>query len=472
MDYPIELKTKARGFFTKAAEVAYTLNYDYAIELYLDGLSIWPTALEEGHKHLREIALRRQGAGGKKAGFGDRSKYKKSSGKHPKDAMLKEEYLLSKDPSNQSHMIGLIKVALEAEYESVAVWMSDILFENNLHTEKPSFNTYIFLRDTYAKTLVYNRALQACQLAIQLKPHDSNLQDWLRDLSAQATLQKGRYDDDSDFRSSIKDREDQERLQSQEAMVRSDNVMEREINEAQQEYEAEPKEPGKINRLVTALCHTEKEDRENEAIQILEKAYKELEQFRYKQRAGEIQIKQHHRRARQLFNAFKQDPKSKELAQKLAQANRAQLEVETAHYESCVRNYPTDLRLKYEYGKRLMMARQYDEAIPLFQEARSDPRNRIAALSGIGGCFFYKKWYSDAVETFEQAYELLENKESAIAKELLYNLGRSHESNENMEEALNYYRKVAQIDYNYRDARKRVDTIRQQQQDGKGSDKK
>jgi len=67
------------------------------------------------------------------------------------------------------------------------------------------------------------------------------------------------------------------------------------------------------------------------------------------------------------------------------------------------------------------------------------------------------------VETFEQAYELLENKESATAKELLYNLGRSHEADENLEDALNYYRKVAQIDYNYRDARKRVDALRQQQ---------
>jgi hypothetical protein len=39
-----------------------------------------------------------------------------------------------------------------------------------------------------------------------------------------------------------------------------------------------------------------------------------------------------------------------------------------------------------------------------------------------------------------------------------------------VEEALNYYRKVAQIDYNYRDARKRVDALREQQRGGAKKD--
>ncbi len=461
--YPEELKANARGFFTKAAEVAYTLNYDYAIELYLDGLSFWPDNIEEGHKPLMEIALRRQTSGGKKSGFGDGSKYKKVSGKNPKDAMLKNEYLLSKDPGNQSYMTGMIKAAMECEYRDTAIWVADILFENNMHHNKPSFNTYIFLRDSYAKLNVYNRALQACQLAMQIKPKDTNLHDSVRDLSAQTTLQQGRYDDDGDFRDSIKDRESQAKLQTQEAATRSVDVMKNAIEEARGEYDLEPTVPGKIDKLVATLCDTEEDENENDAVRVLEKAYIDLKQFRHKQRAGEIINKQLARRMRNLQKQIKRDPNNKQTVQKYNEAVQKHLQTELAHYKLCVENYPTDLRMKYEYGKRLMMARKYDEAIPLFQEARSDPRHRIEALSGIGGCFFYKKWYTDAVETFEQAYELLENKESATAKDLLYNLGRSHEADEKPEDALNYYRKVAQIDYNYRDARKRVDTLRQQQ---------
>ena len=98
----------------------------------------------------------------------------------------------------------------------------------------------------------------------------------------------------------------------------------------------------------------------------------------------------------------------------------------------------------------------------MFQEARSDPRHRMTSLNSIGQCFFYKQWYPDAVEFFQQAFELVENKESQIARELIYNLGRAYEADANINEALECFRKVTQIDFNYRDARDRVDQLRKQ----------
>ena len=145
--YPEELKNKARVFFRRGSEVAYALQYDYAIEMYLDGLSFWPDALEEGHTPLREIALRREEAGGKKSGMMDKSKYAKLHTKNPKDAMLKAEYMLSKDTKHTGHMTDMIKAALECEYHETALWMSHLLFEINLHKDKPSDKTYVFLRD-------------------------------------------------------------------------------------------------------------------------------------------------------------------------------------------------------------------------------------------------------------------------------------------------------------------------------------
>ena len=40
--YDIAL-SKARAFFERAEEVASTENFDYAIELYLDGINFWPS---------------------------------------------------------------------------------------------------------------------------------------------------------------------------------------------------------------------------------------------------------------------------------------------------------------------------------------------------------------------------------------------------------------------------------------------
>ena len=49
--YDIAL-SKARAFFKRAEEVASTNNFDYAIELYLDGLRLSPDALEDGHGYI------------------------------------------------------------------------------------------------------------------------------------------------------------------------------------------------------------------------------------------------------------------------------------------------------------------------------------------------------------------------------------------------------------------------------------
>jgi len=463
-----ELKARAVEFFNKGAQVAYALQYDYAIELYLDGLSFYPDAVEEGHKPLRETALRRQAAGGKKSGFADGSKYKKASGKHSKDALLKAEYLLSKDPGNIGHMQDIVKAATNGDYRKTVLWMADILFDANLQHKKPSLSVYNFLRDTYTRFEVFSRALQACQHALNLKPNDTDLENILRDLSAQATLQQGKYDNvNGDFRDSIKDRQAQEKLQAQEQVIRSDAFLEQAIAEAWKEYEADSQTIGKIEKLVKALCDTEQEENEKKAIGVLEKALAELDQFRFKQRIGEIKIKQLRRRSRLLQKQLKQDTNNDALKQQVKANALKAMETELEHYQGCVENYPTDMRMKFEYGKCLVRNKKYDEAIPLFQEARNDPRHRVTAMNGIGRCFFYKKWYADAVETFDQALEQVENKEGSLAKELIYNLGRAYEADGNCEEALNCYRKVVQIDYNYQDARNRVNALRNKQRDQK-----
>jgi tetratricopeptide (TPR) repeat protein len=493
VEYPEELKKRAREFFSKGSEVAYALNYDYAIEIFLDGLSSWPDALEEGHKLLREIALRRQAAGGKKSGFGDSSKYKKNSGKTAKDQMLKAEYLWCKDPSNIKHMTEMIKAAVEGNYTDTSLWTANMVVAANRQKDKPSVDTYVLLRDCYYKmdrqkdkpsvdTYVllrdcyykmeqFSLSLQACQQALLLKPGDLALSESMRDLSAQATMQQGKYDEEGDFRDSIKDRDEQEKLQSQEALIRTKDTQDDIIAAAYEEYNADPKVPGKINKLVDALCQSEQTDKENEAIEILENAYTDSNQFRYKQRGGNIKIKQLNRSLRELHDQFKQDTGNELLKHQIQETSREVLQTEMDHYKLCTKNYPTDLGLKQEYGKRLLRAKRYDDAIPFFQESRSDPRFRISALNFTGKCFFYKEWYTDAVETFQQALESVESNEGAVAKELRYNLGRAYESDEQIEEALKCYRKVAQIDFNYLDVKTRIDTLRQQERNGQKKEK-
>src|SRR5947209_3847662 len=62
-------KSNARKFFDHARKAADTKNYDYAIKLYIDGLSLWPDAVDEGLRPLRVTGVARRQSGGKSAGF-------------------------------------------------------------------------------------------------------------------------------------------------------------------------------------------------------------------------------------------------------------------------------------------------------------------------------------------------------------------------------------------------------------------
>ena len=118
------------------------------------------------------------------------------------------------------------------------------------------------------------------------------------------------------------------------------------------------------------------------------------------------------------------------------------------------------MRMKFEYGRCLIKAQQFDQAIPLFQVAQKDPRLKLASMDKMGLCFLLKGWHDDAIDIFQQALENCVNKDSATAKDIRYNLARTYEETGKSEEALKIYRKLAQTDFSYKDVGQRIDFLR------------
>ena len=81
-------------------------------------------------------------------------------------------------------------------------------------------------------------------------------------------------------------------------------------------------------------------------------------------------------------------------------------------------------------------------------------------MDKIGYCFFLKGWYADAVDVFTQAIAAHEVKDDGLAKELRYNLARAYEEQGQKEKALDIYRRIAQLDFGYKDVSARVDQLR------------
>lgn len=460
---PVDLSNQgdlpsARTFFDKARTAAESKNYDYAIEMYLDGLQRAPDALEEGHLPLCELGLQRRGRGGKKPSMVER--VKRLRGRTPLEQMLNAEYLFAKDPDHTPYAEAMLKAAVEGGYHRTAHWIANLIFQTNNAIEKPSLQTYILLKDCYKAMGQYDKAVAACQRAVRMKPDDKQLADEFKNLSAELTMSKGKYGVEGDFRQSIRDRQTQAKLYSQDRMVKTDDYRVSAVEEARKAYAKDPELANHIFNLADALADLEKDDAENEAIQLLMAAAGRHKDSRFSERAGLLRIRQHRRKLRAAKKQLKAHPSDAAIQAGVRELTEGLNRTELEHYKLCVETYPTDLSARYEYGLRLMRYERYNEAIPLFQDAQKDPRRRISAMDKIGYCFFMKGWYADAIDVFSRAIDSYEIKDDAIAKELRYNLARAHEAQGDADRALELYRRIAQLDFGYKDVSERVDRLR------------
>ena len=452
---------KARAFFERAEDVVVTDNFDYAIELYLDGLRLCPDALEDGHAPLRRLGLIRQGKGGKKPSMVEKMKHLK--GKTPLEKMLNAEYLMTKDPDHLPYAEDLLVAAIEGGNLRTAEWIAHIIFEATKASDKSTrtrFDTFILLKDCYQKMHMYTNAVVACQCAIELKPQDDLLRDELRDLSASMTMEKGKYGTAVSFRESIKDREAQDKLQSQDNVVKSVDVKKEAVLRARQKIKEGRETVTNILELAGALFALETPEGNDEGAKLLQNWYEKSKDFTFLRRLGEFRISKLKAGLRQLASELQKQPQDEKLTRQAQQLQHQLDEVELDHFKKCVENYPTELRFKYEYGRCLVKAQQFDMAIPMFQEAQKDPRLKASSLDKMGLCFLLKGWHDDAIDIFQQALELCVNKDSAVAKDIRYNLARSYEESGQPEKALEYYRKLAQTDFSYKDIGQRIDFLR------------
>ncbi|MCD6304633.1 MAG: hypothetical protein J7M21_06690, partial [Planctomycetes bacterium] len=185
---------------------------------------------------------------------------------------------------------------------------------------------------------------------------------------------------------------------------------------------------------------------------VLAKAHKDTGAYQFKMRMGDIRIRQMSRRYRQLRD-------SGDIQGAREQAKR-QLAFELDEYTERAANYPTDLSIKYELGRRQFLAGKYDEAIANLQQAQRDPRRALRARSLIGQAFMKKGWLEEAAETFERALQAELTEEQA--KELRYYLGNVFQQMGKIKQAQEQFSLVAQTDYNYKDVRERIEKLRKQ----------
>lgn len=449
-------RAKAQRFFEAAAAKAGQGAYDYAINLYLDGLNFDPESVD-AHKALRDVALRRKASGGKPMGMFERMKIK--SGKDDKQNLLNAERLLAFDPGERSYMSDAFQAAIKAGCYDTALWIGPVLLTANREHPKPDIKYYFTLRDGYKQLQQWRLAAEATAYAVQMRPEDMDLTREQRDLATLDTMKKGDYEA-GDFRKSMRDAEGQRRLLEQDMDIRSVDAMTRQIMDAEKELAADPHEPGKLIKLVDLLQKTDDLEHENRAIELLEAAHKRTGQYRWRLGIHRINLRQLDRTEKMMRQeAAGGDPRAIE---EYKAFRREKAERELSMFLEAAEEYPTDQVYKFEAAKRLRELGRFDEAIPLLQTTRNDPKYRVDATILLGITFLDAGFADEAADTFAHLSEEYQLRGDAKALDIFYWWGRSLEAKQpaDVPAALKCYSQVFQWNAAYRDVQQRIRKLR------------
>jgi tetratricopeptide (TPR) repeat protein len=156
------------------------------------------------------------------------------------------------------------------------------------------------------------------------------------------------------------------------------------------------------------------------------------------------------------------NPGKERLVEKARALQQDIVQKELELYALGVELNPTDLKKKFELAQRLASRhiKQFSKAIPLLQQAASNPSLKTDALVLLGECFARDGKSDLARRQLEKAIEGLGFADRPDAfKNAHYLLGRLYQAAGKNEQAEHHYGEVLAVDYEYKDVLKRMEEL-------------
>lgn len=462
-----QIPKQIKGYYDKAALAMDRNNYDYALDLLGHALALKPD-LDESRYRMR-LASR------KKLELTPDSIVKKILIKIKEiipviKALIMEkkgnsiqasiiyENLLKYDPTNAFLLIRLATALENCEMEDIAIKT----FEEALRQQPGNVAVLKSLAEIFILQEDYAKARPLYQTAARIAPADEETRQKLKDIDALASIQKGKWEDDENFRSKIKDNDEVLVLEKKDKVVRTESDIDILIEDNLKKIEQDP-ENHVLLRTIGDL-YTRKNDfdtAQNYYNKVLELDPRNLG---IKRRLGEIKIK---KAELTLQEKVKQLDKETDNAALQKEVEELKINIEDLKLEQLADNvaqYPNDLSLRYQYGYTLFARDMLDKAIAEFQLAVKDPIKKTDALNMLGLSFKKKGMFDMAVAQFEKALEKLTALDDR-KKDVLYNLGTVYEEMGKYKEALDEFKKIYEVDINFRDIAAKVDQAYKKQQE-------
>ncbi len=458
-----DLSEQARALFLKAQSAAELRNFGYAITLLLNVLKDEPAFLE-GRRLLRKVEV--ANTRGKKSTFlgldtsGLSLSSLKLGGKGPKDplqAILAAEKILETDPYNESANLALRDAAMAAEMVETATFALETLAEG--HPKSPKLLHE--LGRHYTQLEMHEKAVAVYNRIISIAPNDLQAAKLSKDSAARLSMRQEGWDsaESGDYRKLIKNVDEAVSLEQKNRFVKSEDVIDQQLAELYAKIEGEPQNIDLVRRYAS-LC-----DQKGD----LELA---LQWYTYAnelsggtdggllRRITEVQGKILEARIREHESEHaamaEDDPRRAGISAKLETLRHERHALIINEARKSVERNPTDLVLRFELGQYLVEDGQYSEAIKELQKARNSPNTRVRATYLLGRCYEAKNMHDLARDMLLEASNEYTNMDNT-KKEILYLLGKVYDRMGSKKEALETFKQIYAVDYDFRDVAQLVE---------------
>ncbi len=463
----------SKDYFKKAEQAAKKQNFDYSIELYMQGLMIDPKSTAQRRKMHKVMTLAIEEKGGNpQGGLTVKLKVmpilanvkKLTMQKKWDESVIEYEKALRYQPRNCATLFALAGVLENNECSDSAIGiLEDVVTIDKGHIEAYRRLGKLWADDDPEKAISYWERLK------QHKPDDKEAGKAIRDLSAATMVKKAEERKaaagDESFKAMLADEDKSSELEKKGKIIRTDADRVEAIKYKTEDLKKDPKNSRLWRDLGGLYQDLKKWVR-------AEQAYKKALQVNphdlfASEKIGALKENRLEAEVDELRKAASANGSSEEQQQQLEVKEKAFTEFKVVEYERRVKAHPTDYELKMRYGRVLMDNSNFDAAIEQFQKAIQDPKYKVVALTCNGTCFFEKGLLDLANAQYQTALgEVSSDPNSEVVKEIKYHLGHVCEAKARqaadgdrkpfVDEALKWYQEIMAVHIGYRDVSGRV----------------
>lgn len=442
--------------YDKANEAFQRKNYDYAINLFQQVIVLDPNN-QKAHLGLYATCMKKQETVTSGSRWGGLLKGVSNTAilaslgalKQPEKVMQEAQKILVTDPGNIKVRGIYGKALFVAGFVDGAIAELETAFK----LDRESMDICKALAQCYDAKNDIQKAQELYAMVLKRTPEDRDAHRALRDLAARGTIQDGGLETATSSRDIAKDKTKIQETEQAAKLVKTDAELDDEIVKIRAIIAADPAHPqmakhwkkiGEVLRRMKDLPG---------AIAAYEEALKlDTMDATIRFNIGDLKMKgmeEERSKAQAAGNA--------DLARKL---NQELVAYKIAEYAHRVKDHPTDMALKYEYGVSLYAGRQFKEALGQFQQTVKDPKRKLNSLMYQGLAFHHMKSFDIAISNFHKALEENPVPGNDFDKTVRYSLATTLEAKGDKAAACSEYERIMELDISFKDVANKVEALK------------